>query len=92
VAVHIVSYSPHIAKLVQQYNNTRLALEDTLDNYNRQLHAAAAAAGRRRKRSAVAAALAAPFVAIGKCCGRQSQLQQQQRAVLKPIKLRTVSA
>jgi hypothetical protein len=100
VAVHIVSYSPRIAKLVQQYNMTRLALEDMLDHYSKQLHDAAAA-GRRRKRSRVAAVLAAPFAVLARCCSSSSQpqlqhqhqhhLQHQHRAVLKPINVRTVS-
>jgi hypothetical protein len=92
VAVHIVSYSPRIAKLTQQYNNTCLAIEDMLDHYSQQLHGAAAAAGRRRKRSSIAAGLAAPFVAAARCCSSQPQpLHHKQGQPLKPIKLRTVS-
>lgn len=43
-AVHMVTYSPRTAKLVQQYNNTRSSLQDLLDHYNTQLRRAAAAA------------------------------------------------
>jgi hypothetical protein len=92
VAVHIVSYSPRIAKLIQQYNNTRLTIEDMLDHYSQQLHVTAAAAGRRRKRSSVAAGLAAPFVAVGRCCSSKQQLpRHQHRESLKPITVHMVS-
>ncbi|WIA11265.1 hypothetical protein OEZ85_011390 [Tetradesmus obliquus] len=89
VAVHIVSYSPRIAKLVMQYNTTRLALEDLLDDYSKQLHEAVAAAGRRKKRSQAASLLAAPFV---RCCGNGQQQQHlgQQHAPLQAIKVRTL--
>lgn len=90
VAVQIVSYSPRTAKLVMQYNTTRLALEDLLDDYSKQLHEAVAAAGRRKKRSQAASLLAAPFV---RCCGNGQQQQHlgQQHAPLQAIKVRTVS-
>lgn len=92
VAVQIVSYSPRIAKLVMQYNTTRLALEDLLDHYSKQLHEAVAAAGRRRKRGRAAALLAAPFAALARCCGKQQQQHLgQQHAPLQAIKVRTVS-
>jgi hypothetical protein len=92
VAVHIVSYSPRIAKLIQQYNNTRLAIEDMLDHYSQQLHVAAAAAGRRRKRSSIAGGLAAPFVAVSRCCSSKQQLpRHQHREPLKPIEVRMMS-
>jgi uncharacterized Ntn-hydrolase superfamily protein len=93
VAVHIVSYSPRIAKLIQQYNTTRLAIEDLLDHYSKQLHVAAAAAGRRRKRSSIAAGVAAPFVAAAHCCSSSKpQLpRHHHRVPLKPIEVRKVS-
>lgn len=53
-SVHLITFSPKVNKLVQQYSTTRSRLQDLLDHYHTQLQkqeaaAAAAAAKRLRK-------------------------------------------
>jgi hypothetical protein len=70
-AVHLVSYSRCTAKLVQQYNSTKSALQDLLDHYNTQLRHAAAASRHQQQQQDTAASrvlqgAAKPFKALGR--------------------------
>lgn len=70
-AVHLISDSRRTAKLVQQYNSTKSALQDLLDHYNTQLRHAAAASRRKQHQQDTAASrvlqgAAKPFKALGR--------------------------
>lgn len=71
-AVHLISYSCRTARLVQQYNSTKSALQDLLDHYSTQLQHAAAASHRQQQQgsetaaSRVLASAAKPFKALGR--------------------------
>lgn len=49
-SVHLITFSPKVNKLVQQYNTTRSRLQDLLDHYHTQLQKQAAAAAAAAKR------------------------------------------